>query len=151
MKFFVALSLLAALLASGCSPGFPACVREHARQQTIRWGEIRSDNSITGYELSSQAVLFTVRQPSLSQPAQLTEQGAVEEALYCDRLDDVRRAFIEVQALNVPGNIRRFVEYRNPQNGVEMRAIWNPEYDTQGNALFRSVYDSLETLRNTVD
>lgn len=151
MKPLIVLSLLATLLVSGCSTGFPACVREHARQQTIRWGEIHSNNAISGYELSAQATLFVVQQKSQAEQLQITEKGSVGANLYCERLDLVRRAFIEVQALNVPGETRRFVEYRNPQNDVEMRAVWNPEYDTKGNELFRSVYDSLESLRKTVD
>ncbi len=145
IRIFSAL-LCTALLFAGCAPGFPTCVREHARQQIVRWGEIRG-NTMTGYQVNAQAELFGVSQASLSEQAALAPRGSVESELYCERLNMVRHAFLDVQALNVPGETRRFVEFSNPGNGLEMRAIWNPDYETTGNAQFRAVYDSLETMR----
>lgn len=145
IRIFSAL-LCTVLLLAGCAPGFPTCVREHARQQVVRWGEIRN-NVTTGYQVTAQAGLFALSQTAPSAPYELQTRGRVDEMLYCERLDMVRRAFIDVQALNVPGEVRRFVEFSNPANDVEMRAVWNPEYETKGNARFRAVYDSLETMR----
>jgi len=121
-------------------------VREHARQQIIRWGEIHSD-AVTGYQVTAQAELFGVSQTAPSAQVVLAPHGSVESIAYCERLDMVRHAFLDVQALNVPGETRRFVEFSNPGNGLEMRAVWNPEYETPGNSRFRVVYDSLETMR----
>ena len=145
---FVLIPVCAVLLSTGCTPKFAACVREHAQQQVIRWGEIRND-SITGYQVNARAELFGVQQPSVSAQPALEPKGSVDEALYCNNLDMVRHAFLDVQALNVPGATRRFVEFSNPRNGLELRAIWNPEYETTGNARFRAVYDSLENMRRT--
>lgn len=142
--------LVLAVLATGCVASFPPCVRQHAQQQLIQWGEIHSDGSLVGYQIAANAELSAFTQQTLSTPAQLTPKGRVDDDIYCTRLAEVRRAFLDVQALNVPGETRKFVAFLNPGNQLELRAIWNPEYNTKGNEQFRAVFDSLETLRGNI-
>lgn len=140
-----------AVLCSGCMASFPPCVREHAKQQIIQWGEIHGDGSLSGYQVTANAELSAFQQQAFGSVAQLQPKGRVDNDMYCDRLTLVRRAFLDVQALNVPGTTRKFVAFLNPNNGLELRAIWNPEYDTKGNEQFRAVFDSLEALRQSVE
>lgn len=148
MRIFpVLIAVVAAALFAGCAPKFPACVREHAQQQIIRWGEIHGGSITAGYQINARAELFGVRQVADSVQPEPEPKGLVESWLYCDRLDMVRHAFLDVQALNMPGETRHFVEFSNPQNGLQLRAIWNPEFKNAGNERFRAVYDSLETMR----
>lgn len=143
--------LLLAVLCASCVASFPPCIREQTKQQTIQWGEIHSNGSLVGYQLTANAELAAFTQQDLTATAQLEPKGRVQNDMYCNRLTLVRRAFLDVQALNVPGATRKFVAFLNPNNGLELRAVWNPEYDTKGNEQFRAVFDSLETLRQSIE
>lgn len=138
-------------LCAGCMASSPPCVREHAKQQVIQWGEIHDGDSLVGYQVTATAELFALQPRALNAATQLEPKGRVDSDMYCDRLAQVRRAFLDVQALNVPGKTRKFVAFLNPNNGLELRAIWNPEYDTKGNEQFRAVFDSLETMRKGME
>ena len=71
---------------------------------------------------------------------------AIDQSKYCGLAKDVTDCFLRTQALNVRGKSARFIEYRNVQSDVYLRAVWNPDLMTFQSRDMRELYDQLMAL-----
>lgn len=136
-------------LISSCSGVRPACINESNKDMVIRWGEQEMKTGRTwAFQLNTEAVIF--RYTIIGAGVQLEEVGELDQVLYCNTVHKIRNAMLKTQALSVPADTIRFVEFINPKMGAEMKAFWNPEFETYGSALFREIYDSLQVYAGQV-
>lgn len=148
--FLIALTLATAL--SGCSspPPPPDCITSENRELLVRWGDIEEDKTVTGFAVHSNASMVSFAQKSLEAPMKETELGVMDGVVYCETVKLIRTTFLEVQALHAPGNVSRFIEISNPPQGLYLRAVWNPKYETFGSKEFRAIFDTLQSFRERV-
>jgi hypothetical protein len=104
-------------------------------------------NLIRGFELTARAELYAYEAAGDSLRHR-TFLGRIPGDVYCRLLRQAHHAFGTAHVFYVPADTQRFVEYRAP--AALMRAVWNPRYRTHGNALFWTLYDSLDASRRYV-
>ncbi len=121
----------------------PDCISDNLTDLIIRWGYIiLEDKYIEGYELDSFANLYAIKMENLNYIYK-KKIGSYEHTKYCGYLLQIRNEFIKIQTLHSPGDTSRFVEYINQINNTNLRALWNPKFQTVLSKGFREIYDSL--------
>ena len=112
----------------------------------IRWGtEQDSLGTVEQFTMNTKGEIFSFS-------GKIVDRGdgayriAIDQSKYCGIAKDVTDCFLKTQALNVRGKSARFIEYRNVQSDVYLRAVWNPELKTFQSRDMRELYDQLMTL-----
>lgn len=135
----------------------PNCIRKGAKIY-LRWGEIRNGTSMyptdsttySGWQLSPVGVFDSIYspKPAILRTVQISRR--VPNAIFCALFDSTKRALLQVQVLNYPGKVQRFLEYADSTQQVYFRGMWNPEFKNAGNKGVNAVYDSLEVMRKSL-
>ncbi len=137
IKIFAAF-LLSAMFIS-CTPQFPDCISEKEKNLKIRWGNyIAAEKKVTGFDINSLGVITSI--PGNKEVLQM------EREYFCEFKSKVQALLLKTQALNVPADTNRFIEFINPDLNVRMRAVWNPNHKNVGNEEFQKLFDSLLVL-----
>lgn len=114
----------------------------------VRWGEMRKGcDTLVGWKLDCNGMISSFIQKVGSDEVIKANYGNMSCNELKIMLNRVKRAVLKVQALNAPGDTSRFVEFNSPYDGVQLRFVWNPSYDTQNNKDFIAIYDTLDTYR----
>lgn len=123
------------------------CLPDDSEKFTIRWGEfVQKDNSFIGYEINAYGVLSFYTKNDKNKDGKVEKITDLEISETCNVLRIANQTIVKTQALFSPGEKSRFVEYTNPSKDVFIIAVWNPQFQTQGSASYRSLYDSLTAL-----
>ncbi|MCU0329544.1 MAG: hypothetical protein MUC47_01025 [Candidatus Kapabacteria bacterium] len=127
------------------------CLSPALHDLVIQWGtEDDSTRRIEAWELSSKGeveALVGTHRDSL----QRSYVGALASQDYCQRVDAIKAAYLQTQAMNVRGTRARFVSYSNASGNVYLRVVWNPDLQTFQSRVFRAEYDSLMALLERLD
>lgn len=151
MKISLSISIVIFLLTS-CSTKIsrPECINDDLDDLLIRWGKIiLEDRYIEGFEIDSKANLYEIKVKNQDYILK-NKKGKIDFTIYCDMLAKIRKEFIEVQALHSPGDTSHFVEYIHNSLNTNLRALWNPKFQTVLSKGFREIYDSLSVQVNYV-
>ena len=123
------------------------CLPEHSEQFTIRWGEcVIKDNSFVGYEINAYGLLSLYTKNDKYKDGKTEKITTIDADGFCRTLKIANETIVKTQALYSPGETSKFIEYTNPNNDVFILAVWNPQFQTQGSASYRNLYDSLMAL-----
>lgn len=110
----------------------------------LRWGgHNHKENILSGYQIDSEAFLYKFIKDSLHPNYNIEKIGEVDKDRFCELLKTTKKLFIEIQALNAPGDSSNFVEFLNPGTNTNLRAVWNVRFQTFGSKEFRALFDSL--------
>lgn len=138
---------------NSCRSG-PSCINEGMQQITISWGTLvhntESDNYVTAHVLDHLGMVKKYK--SLNDSIlYMSEPKEVDEKMFCRTVGFVRKQVAETHALFEPADTQRFVYYKNPRYNVDLRIVWNPEFETQGSRKVRMAWDSLNVLIETTE
>jgi len=152
-RFLSLLILGVGLLTSACGTPRPEkvapCVPVGQTELVIRWGtEQDSLGTVEQYTLNTKGEIFRYSGPNKTDRAE-DFLRSINQSLYCATAKDVSSTFLKTQALSVRGNSMRFVEYRNTQSDVYLRAVWNPDLSTFQSRDMRIQFDELMKLLST--
>lgn len=146
--------LLISLVITSCSifkndkPNLLKCVSEKSKNLSLRWGDfLPKDNAFYGYEINAYGELYFYTKNQKNPDGKKEKISNLDPSEVCNKLKLVQEAIIKTQTLFSPGEKgARFVEYSNPDENMNMLAVWNPEFQTKGSKHFRELYDSLNSL-----
>jgi hypothetical protein len=148
------LSMLLVLLLFSCSlfkgnkPQLARCLNENEKNLVLRWGDFfPKDNAFFGYEINAYGELF-IFSKSLKNPEMKKDKIVdLDHNEFCSKLKLAQTTILKTQTLFSPGeNKARFVEFSNPEQNLNMLAVWNPEFQNKGSRHFRELFDSLNSL-----
>ncbi len=132
---------------AGCSPAAEKadCVNERTRSAVIRWGDYDTKGGrLRAYQFNGALELSKVKRETMSEQPDVEKYATIEGQQFCKWFRKSLDVFEQIQSLNAPGEISRYVEYSTPKTTI--RAVWNPKFQTFGSKEFRMLYDSLMTL-----
>ncbi|MFC2130235.1 hypothetical protein ACFLSQ_02255 [Bacteroidota bacterium] len=120
------------------------CISQNMSEMTLRWGGHNyKTNHLAGYQIDANLNLYKFVKGS-STEYKTEEIGKVDNDRFCELLKTTKKLFIEIQALNAPGDSSNFVELINPGTNTNLRAVWNVRFKTHGSKEFRALFDSLD-------
>ena len=123
------------------------CIKPGMNDLTIRWGDvILNTGEIDGWKMDSHGDVFRFTREELSADTVITKITSIDKARLCGFISQINSEMLKIQALNAPGDISRYVEFFNPETGINFRALWNPKFQTVGSKSFREIYDSLMAI-----
>lgn len=132
---------------SGCSRVAEqgACLNERTRPAVVRWGDYDTKSGqLRAYQFAGSLELATVRRETYQEQPEVAVFQPLDGRVFCTWLRKTLDVFEQIQTLNAPGEMSRYVEYSTPKTTI--RAVWNPKFQTYGSKEFRALYDSLMTL-----
>ena len=149
---FQFLFLFAVVVFVACSGARPVsrtnCLGKVDSMLNVRWGEMRKgSDTLVGWKLDCSGLISAFYQKIGSAENIKAEYGNISCNELKIMLNRIKRAVLKIQTLNAPGDTSRFVEFNSPYDGVELRFVWNPKYDTQNSIDFIAIYDTLDKYR----
>jgi len=129
-------------------PAMLKCLSERSKNLTLRWGDfLPKENSFYGYEINAYGELFFYTKNQKNPDGKKEKISNLDPIEVCSKLKLVQETILKTQTLFSPGeNSARFVEFSNPDENMNMLAVWNPAFQTKGSKYFRELYDSLNIL-----
>jgi hypothetical protein len=150
----ILISVFITFMIAGCKTT-PECINKGMIGSKINWGKTIWDDSenviMKGYSLDHFANLreFEVLKDSAN-TIKYKEPVEVELELFCRTFNFVRKRVMDTQALYEPGKVQNFIHYINPNFNVDIRVVWNPEFNTAGSEKARAAFDSLNVLKEKI-
>jgi hypothetical protein len=145
IKFFTLIIILS--IFTSCGNQKPSCITRQTETLQISWGERVSKTGFTrGYMMTTGAEIYSINKESENKDIVRKKIKNIEGSNFCSKLSLIQRVIMRNQALSIPADTVRFIEYENPSAKVFIFAEWNPKYTTVANLDFRMLYDSLQTL-----
>lgn len=132
----------------GCSsvPEPPPCVHPNALKSQIRWGEIIDGKTTQNWILKTNGLILAVDENEIDLDKSDKFVSYMHQDTLCLILRHLGELVVEVQSLNVPASRNYFIEYKNPERDFYFRALWDPNFDNQGNHKFAELYKRLVNL-----
>ncbi len=148
------LSILLLFLFSSCSlfkskePQLVHCLNENEKNLVLRWGDfLPKDNAFFGYEINAYGELFIFSKSNKNPEIKKDKIVDLDQNEFCSKLKLAKSTILKTQTLFSPGESKaRFVEFSNPEQNLNMLAVWNPEFQNKGSRYFRELFDSLNCL-----
>ena len=123
------------------------CIDDNPESLILRWGGHNYKTGyLSGYQIDGKANLFSFEKKGSNSIYESIKIGNVNADRFCELLNSSKKYFVEIQALNAPGDSSNFIEYINPVINTNLRAVWNERFKTYGSREFRELYDSLNTF-----
>ncbi len=149
-RCFFLFVIIAAFVVTSCSTPRPdnaaPCVPAGQTQLVIRWGtEHDSLGTVEQYTMNTKGEIFSFS-GKIANREDSVYSLAIDQSTYCGLAKDAADCFLRTQALNARGKSARFIEYRNVQSDVYLRAVWNPDLMTFQSRDMRELYDQLMKL-----
>jgi|GEM_PF-372173 len=126
------------------------CISDNTKDITLRWGGHNyQTNALSGWQIDGNLNLYTFLKDSLNPNFKTVLIGnVVDTNKFCELLTKTKKLFVQIQALNAPGDSSHFVEFSQPKTNTNLRAVWNMRFKTYGSTEFRELFDSLNSLIN---
>jgi uncharacterized protein YceK len=153
MKILIVVFAVAFVLVLGCGSSVNStktgkqCTGNTYKDAVIRWGGHNMlTNQLAGWQINAKGKLMQFKKAGRESDYEFTEFSTIDSNRFCKLLDTVQKYFLEIQALNAPGDSSHFVQFINSTTSTDIRAVWNMRYQTYGSREFRSLYDTLEAI-----
>jgi hypothetical protein len=132
---------------SGCVHDRPFCISKQSETLEISWGERYTlSGAVNGYMMNGKSELYNINKPSEFDNFKKIMIKKIDEDYFCTKIKLVNNVIMKNQALSIPADTVRFIQYENPGANVLIIAEWNPKYKISANKDFIILYDSLQTL-----
>lgn len=151
MQKVLIISIMVLLVACGTTTKTTktTCINEKMKDLTLRWGGHNyKTNTLSGWQIDGSLNVFTFIKDSLNPNFTTQLIGTIDSNKFCEILSKTKKLFVEIQALNSPGDSSHFVEYIHPSTNTNLRAVWNMRFKTFGSTEFRQIFDTLNDLIN---
>ena len=147
LLLFVVLAL-AFYFIIGCSsvPEPPPCVNKSALNSMVRWGEIKNGTTTKNWTLKTNGLIEEWNGDNFDDDKSGEFVNYMNPDTLCLVLRQLGELVVEIQSLNVPADKNYFIEYKNPERDFYFRALWDPDFDNQGNKKFAELYKRLVNL-----
>jgi hypothetical protein len=157
MKFIIIIAF-SLMIISGCGSSTTttktnqttenkSCINELTKESVIRWGgHNMKTQKLSGWQLDANSILFEFTKDGKDSEYKFKEIGKVDIEKFCELYRTAQKYFLEIQALNAPGDSSHFVEIINPITKTNLRAVWNVRFKTYGSQEFRALFDSLQVI-----
>lgn len=140
----ILLSIIVMIISCNTGKLSENCVAGYLDSVILRWGGHNlKTNYISGWQIDGNYDLYEIIRTGEDVDYRLKKIGKVDEQRFCRLVKLTEKNFVQIQALNAPGDSSHFVQYINNKTNTNLRAVWNVRFKTYGSAEFRALYDSL--------
>lgn len=151
-NIFLILVLIFGFSFISCSsiPDAPDCINKSSINSVLKWGIIEDNELLTYHTLKTNGKLQAFDNNNI----EISDEDNpvyLHQDTICTLMREIGRLILKHQVLSIPSNHNNFIEYRNDDRNYYFRALWDPNFENQGNKEFIEFYNRLEKITEDND